>query len=159
MKRKTQDLYLGRAGERYVMSEVLVRHWNVAIPEVDVGDDILVIEDVSKRIIRVQVKTGQVSTDTPGRVTAQFTLSRLQLETPQEPELWYALLGRSNSWIGPILIARRMLSNIVLETQRTSHSATDNINVAVQWSLDGKQAWIRSVDATIYLGAWDLLFL
>lgn len=36
------NLYVGRAGQMAVMSEFLVRGYNVAIPEVDVGDDIFV---------------------------------------------------------------------------------------------------------------------
>ena len=39
------SLYLGRAGQLAVMSEFVARGWNAAIPEVDVGDDILVIRD------------------------------------------------------------------------------------------------------------------
>jgi hypothetical protein len=34
------NLYLGKAGQQAVMSEFLVRGWNVATPEVDIGDDI-----------------------------------------------------------------------------------------------------------------------
>lgn len=37
------NLYLGHAGQMAVMAEFLVRGYNVAIPEVDVGDDIFVV--------------------------------------------------------------------------------------------------------------------
>ena len=40
--KKNYHLYLGKAGHLTVMSEFLTRGWNVAIPEVDVGDDIFV---------------------------------------------------------------------------------------------------------------------
>jgi hypothetical protein len=39
------------------MAEFLIREINVAIPEVDVGDDILVVRDDNDVISRVQVKT------------------------------------------------------------------------------------------------------
>ncbi|MFN9688681.1 MAG: hypothetical protein ACK57X_07415 [Bacteroidota bacterium] len=39
------------------MSEFLTRGWNVAIPEVDVGDDIFVVQDDNGTLRRVQVKT------------------------------------------------------------------------------------------------------
>jgi hypothetical protein len=45
---KKSNLYLGKAGQMAVMSEFLARGWNVAVPEVDVGDD----------LSRIQVKTG-----------------------------------------------------------------------------------------------------
>lgn len=46
-KKKT---HFGRAGEYFAMSELLLRGWNVAIPVVDVGDDVLFIDDQDKRI-------------------------------------------------------------------------------------------------------------
>lgn len=50
-------LYLGKAGHLNVMSEFLTRGWNVAIPEVDIGDDIFVVQDDNGTLRRVQVKT------------------------------------------------------------------------------------------------------
>ena len=49
-------LYLGKAGHLTVMSEFLLRGWNVAIPEIDIGDDIFVVQDESGTLRRVQVK-------------------------------------------------------------------------------------------------------
>lgn len=40
-----RDLYVGRAGQLAVMAELLLRGYNVAIPEVDVGDDVFVVRD------------------------------------------------------------------------------------------------------------------
>jgi len=56
MSRKFNQ-YLRKAGQLFVMSELLFRGWNVAIPEVDVGDDIFVVKDDSGQLQRVQVKT------------------------------------------------------------------------------------------------------
>ena len=55
--KKNYHLYLGKAGHLTVMSEFLTRGWNVAIPEVDVGDDIFVVQDDNGTLRRVQVKT------------------------------------------------------------------------------------------------------
>ena len=38
---KKANLYVGRAGQMVVISEFLIRGWNVAVPEVDVGDDLV----------------------------------------------------------------------------------------------------------------------
>lgn len=54
---KKYNLYLGKAGQLVVMSNFLLRGWNVATPEVDVGDDIFVVEDKKGIFYRVQVKT------------------------------------------------------------------------------------------------------
>lgn len=55
----TKRSHIGRAGDHAVMAEFLLRGWNVAIPEVDVGDDVFVVDDNSDRVIRVQVKTAE----------------------------------------------------------------------------------------------------
>ena len=52
-----QNMYKGRSGQLAVMAELLARCYNVAIPEVDRGDDIFVVEDGSDNIWRIQVKT------------------------------------------------------------------------------------------------------
>ncbi len=49
--------HFGRAGEFFAMSELLLRGWNVAVPVVDVGDDVFVIDDNDKTTYRVQVKS------------------------------------------------------------------------------------------------------
>ena len=48
--------YVGKAGHLAIMSAFLMRGWNVAIPEDDVGDDIFVVQDESGTLRRVQVK-------------------------------------------------------------------------------------------------------
>jgi len=54
---KKFNQYLGKAGHLYIMSEILMLGWNVAIPEVDIGDDIFVVQDDNGTLRRVQVKT------------------------------------------------------------------------------------------------------
>ena len=39
------NLYLGEAGQDAASSYFLARGWNVATPRVDIGDDLLVIDD------------------------------------------------------------------------------------------------------------------
>jgi hypothetical protein len=53
----TWENYVGRAGQLAVMSEFLLRGYNVAIPEVDEGDDVLVVSNRAESLWRVQVKT------------------------------------------------------------------------------------------------------
>jgi hypothetical protein len=42
------------------MSEFLLRGWNVAIPEVDEGDDIFVVRHETSRLMRIQVKASNL---------------------------------------------------------------------------------------------------
>lgn len=53
--------HLGMAGHYAAMAEFLRRGYNVAIPAVDIGDDIVVIEDADRKTRRVQVKTANFS--------------------------------------------------------------------------------------------------
>lgn len=89
--------HFGRAGEYFAMSELLLRGWNVAVPVVDVGDDVFVIDDNDKTTWRLQVKTAEgerVPEADGGGVRAKFTLSRAQLRTPQPIELFFMLVVR-----------------------------------------------------------------
>ena len=87
------NLYLGKAGQFSAMSEFLCRGWNVATPEVDVGDDIFVVRDETGEFWRVQVKTANGKTTKSG-FSAQFNLSLPQLEQAFEPELIYYFIVR-----------------------------------------------------------------
>lgn len=71
---KKFNQYLGKAGHLYVMSEFLMLGWNVAIPEVDIGDDIFVVQDDNGTLRRVQVKTS-TSTVRKDGFSGQFSIS------------------------------------------------------------------------------------
>jgi hypothetical protein len=70
---KKFNQYLGKAGHLFIMSEFLMLGWNVAIPEVDIGDDIFVVQDDSGTLRRVQVKTSTSKIRKDG-FSAQFSV-------------------------------------------------------------------------------------
>jgi hypothetical protein len=39
------------------MAELALRGYNVAIQEIDIGDDVFVLNDSTKQAVRIQVKT------------------------------------------------------------------------------------------------------
>lgn len=78
---KRANLYLGRAGQMAIMAEFLDRGYNVAVPEVDVGDDIFVVRDSSGVYTRVQVKTSTARITRRGS-TALYSLRLSQLAQP-----------------------------------------------------------------------------
>lgn len=97
MVASTKPSHFGTAGEYFAMSELLLRGWNVAVPVVDVGDDVFVIDDHDKTTWRVQVKSAMASRSDPGLDTtlkARFTLSRSQLGKSHDTELFYMLMIR-----------------------------------------------------------------
>ena len=110
--------HFGRAGEFFAMSELLLRGWNVAVPVVDVGDDVFVIDDNDKTTWRLQVKASERTRGGEGegaaRATEEFcySLSRKQLRTFQPVELFYMLMMRlERSWRF-LVIPREVLSEI-----------------------------------------------
>ena len=92
-----------------VMAELLWRGWNVALPEVDVGEDVFVVKDESGELWRVQVKTATAKPQQTG-FSAQFNVSLRQLETLRTPDLVYifAIRGPAN-WESFIVIDRSTL--------------------------------------------------
>lgn len=54
--------YVGYAGQLDVMAELSMRGYNVAAPGVDIGDDVLVLNEDTGKIDRVQVKTARQHT-------------------------------------------------------------------------------------------------
>ena len=73
-----------------VLAVLLNRGYNVAVPEVDRGDDLFVVHDETGRLFRIQVKsaTGKGKR----RVSGAFNISLNQLRTPRMPDLHYVLV-------------------------------------------------------------------
>lgn len=107
---KLHNLYIGRSGQLAVMAEFLARGYNVAIPEVDRGDDIFVVKDSNGQLSRIQVKTATAGTRSRlDRV--RFFVTRKQLEKPVDPDLTFVLAVRKNGrWDDFIVISRAALS-------------------------------------------------
>lgn len=108
MSRK--NLYTGRAGHLAVMAELLLRGWNTAIPEVDIGDDIFVVRDSDGNMHRVQVKTATAEPRKYG-YSAEFYLPLSQLRTPIRPEITYIFVTRRDDRWGDFVVINRETLN------------------------------------------------
>lgn len=87
----------------------MVRGWNVAVPEVDVGDDLFVVRDAVGEFSRIQVKTANIVVRKNG-YSAQFSVPIQQLERSTFPELTYCfVLNGENDWLGTVVISRKEL--------------------------------------------------
>lgn len=101
------DNYVGRAGHLAVMAELLLRKWNVAIPEVDGGDDIFVVRDATRTLKCVQVKTSEGA---QGRF--QFKVSRTQIQTVGLDPLVFVFVLRVGVRWGYLVFRRNELEDL-----------------------------------------------
>jgi hypothetical protein len=100
--------YVGKAGHLAVMAEFLLRGYSVAMPEVDVGDDIFVVHDRSGRLWRIQVKTA-IGKQRAYGYSGQFAVALAQVEEVKEPDLYYVFaLRRAAQW-DFLVIPRQLL--------------------------------------------------
>jgi hypothetical protein len=105
-----QNLYVGRSGQLAVMAEFLMRGYNVAIPEVDVGEDLFVVRDDNGDLSRIQVKCSIAKQRRRQGYAASFNLRLDQLEKPARPEVHYVFAVRqAERWDDFIVIARASL--------------------------------------------------
>lgn len=105
-------LYLGKSGQLAVMAEFAARGWNVAVPEVDVGDDLFIIRDQDFDASRIQVKTATAKTRRQG-YSAQVNLPLSQLRRVVFPELYYVFALRLEArWADFVVIGRTELEDL-----------------------------------------------
>jgi len=171
-------LYIGRAGHLACMAECLSRGWNVAIPEVDVGEDIFVVEDETSKLAKVQVKTATGKKINKG-FNAQFLVPIKQLNdtSAKGNELRYIFVARySGVWQPFIIMTRKELEdkhNIEHmgtitkkgEVKLTMYYTYDSVNkdkiikveCGSQRGFSGKG--IPKPDLTSFINKWDKFFL
>jgi hypothetical protein len=106
-----QNAYTGRGGQFAVMAEFVIRGYNVAMPEIDIGDDIFVVKDSDGDLNRIQVKTAigkpQKNKDC---YLVQFKIAHAHLEKPRKPDITYVFVLRAGDcWRDFVIMPRREL--------------------------------------------------
>lgn len=107
--------YTGKSGQLAVMAEFLIRGYNVAMPEVDEGDDVFVVHHHVGTLWRIQVKTANARRERAG-VTARFNVTTAQLLQERTPDLMFVFVVRSaERWSDFIVISRAELRELQAE--------------------------------------------
>jgi hypothetical protein len=153
--------HLGTAGHYAAMSEFLYRGYNVAVPAVDIGDDVYVVEDQAGTMWRLQVKTTDQLEDKVGT----YLLSRRQLRDVKENELFFMFMVRWQQRWRFILIARDRLAEIRKTFEAVDRSGkpgrrratdadakTDALALRIEWSDAEARGW--DVSFAPYLDCW-----
>jgi hypothetical protein len=143
-------LYIGKAGQYIAMSEFLMRGWNVAIPEVDVGDDIFVVKDETGEFVRIQVKTGS-AIEKPRSFGVQYKLSYTQLEQTFFPDLIYFFVIRFTQGSNKFILIKRseLLAKVQIDNVGSRFKDTVQLYLSLQ-KVDDKVT-CSSVDFTNYV--------
>jgi hypothetical protein len=148
---KKYNLYLGKAGQLYVMSEFLVRGWNVAMPEVDTGDDIFVVEDENETFYRVQVKTAN-SVERKNGYSVQFNMALSQLEE-YEPTIYYVFLIRNKEeWSKILLIPQKKLYE---SFHNSSMGSVYEKSLTLYFSIKDDKITCSNLDFTEYINNFN----
>lgn len=133
--KKNYHLYLGKAGHLTVMSEFLTRGWNVAIPEVDIGDDIFVVQDDNGTLRRVQVKTS-TSTTRQNSFSGKFIVPLAQLRNIANIPVHYAFVVRHNEqWTKTVVIRQDYLLDHV-QNDKIGSEHKGSLNLYFSYSTD-----------------------
>ena len=137
--------YFGRAGHLFVMSEFLLRGWNVAIPEVDQGDDIFVVKHLDGTFRRVQVKSAHAGHETQG-AKAQFSVTKSALFSTVGIIHFAFAIRQANMWSHLFIIDNEELQNF-LSTGQSSAGPTVNLTIRIS----AGKITCRSQDFSPYL--------
>jgi len=130
------------------MSEFLTRGWNVAIPEVDIGDDIFVVQDDNGTLRRVQVKTA-TSTVRQNSFSGQFNVPLNQLRNMANIPVHYVFVIRHNDqWTKPVLIRQDYMLEL-MQNDKIGSEYDGNLNLYFSYSKDKVEC--SGIDLTKYI--------
>jgi hypothetical protein len=151
---KKSNLYIGRAGQLVVMAEFLMRGWNVAIPEVDIGDDLFIIKDEDGALSRIQVKTASAEERQDG-YSARHALRFTQLSQPSTPDITYIFVSRlRNHWKPFLIVPRSVLYEEHDLYQVGSLTQNGLVTLYIRFSTNNGKVICSERDFSSYLDNW-----
>lgn len=165
-KKKSSATFTGGSGQMAVMSELLHRKCNAAIPHVDVGTDVFAFQDDREDVARIQVKTapGKRYKKGPG-YSAEFRIPMAQLRRTDEPPLFYVLAVRlADGWESFLVIGRTALQELWNKGCGSENGRSGDLELHVQFrsqatadSQPAPCAQCGEFDLTPHVNAWDSL--
>jgi hypothetical protein len=143
--------YVGKAGHLAVMGELSLRGYNVALPEIDKGDDIFAVNDATGAMWRLQVKTSSARVQAQSNAY-QFRIRESAIQTPQTPELHFIFVMRQNDSWRFLVMDRSVLRNYVINNNLGT-AANDFRQISVTLHNDGR-AICSGTDLRNHLEDW-----
>lgn len=146
--------YVGKAGQLAVMSELAFRGYNVAIPEVDIGDDVFAVNDANGNLWRLQVKTASEKRQKASS-RYQFRIKHTGLAQSVYPDLHIALVMRKGDTWKYLISSRQVLNNYVLSGQLGKHSG-DYQQFYVTLHDDGRVMGSKTLSLQHHMQDWSM---
>lgn len=113
-KATKKNPYTGKAGHLAVMGELCWRGYNVALPEIDTGDDIFSVDDGVGTMLRIQVKTAKAKRySTRPACKYEFKVKMKAIRTIQHPALHFVFACRVEHGFRFVVMSRDVLENYV----------------------------------------------
>lgn len=119
--------HIGKAGHLAVMAELANRGYNVALPEIDIGDDIFAVNDANGNLWRIQVKTS-VAKERKKAFTGQFRVRATAITANPYPELYFVFALRMPDRYRFLVLGRQVLQNYVVADNLGSASTAQGVN-------------------------------
>ena len=144
--------YIGKASHLAVMGELPLHGYNVAMPEIDKGDDIFVVRDETGAMWCLQVKTALGRQYNATR-RYQFRIRANTIMTAQNPEQHFVFVMRDEDIWRFLVMDRAVLRNYVIN-QGLGSLNYDHRQLAVSLR-DDKTVICSKQDLTNHLEDWD----
>jgi hypothetical protein len=150
--------YTGKAGQFAVMAELALRGYNVAIPEIDIGDDVFVLNDKTGQLSRIQVKTATgKKLQSVDAYRCQFSVRLSHVTNPTVQGIHYALAGRCGRVWRFLVFERGVLDHLIKNKWGTKMpNGSVMLTVVFFRSNEAKSSTEKAaVDLSAYAGNWD----
>ena len=146
--------YIGKAGQLAVMGELALRGYNVAMPEIDKGDDIFVVQNDTGAMWRLQVKTSQGRRQKSSK-RFQFRIREDSIQVAQNPELHFVFAMRRRRRWRFLIMGRPVLSTYVNDFDLGSLSSDERYRQIAITLTDSGEATCSKHDLTNHLSNWN----
>ncbi|MBX3533328.1 MAG: hypothetical protein KF826_03175 [Xanthobacteraceae bacterium] len=149
----------GKAGQFAVMAELALRGYNVAIPEIDIGDDVFVLNDDTGRLSRIQVKTGTgkklSSYDRAYR--CQYSVRDSHVSGAASQGVHYVLAGRCGKSWRFLVLERGVLNHLMNNGWGTKmKNGSTMLSVVFITRSEVKSSTDKTgIDLSAYASNWD----
>jgi hypothetical protein len=149
--------YTGHSGQLAVMGELLLRGYNVAVPEVDTGEDVLAFRNGEEVVARIQVKTAKVrKKELRQGYVARFYIPVEQLKDTARLSLFYALAVRHRGrWAAFLVVGHRRMKE--LWEDQSAGRENNKGELVLRISFRARKVRCGKVSLGPYRNAWDAL--